>query len=61
MAGLDKILTSIKAESDEAVAKRIDEAKAQAMLAEDGEVDVQGIKDDIATLKAAAKLLGLAA
>ena len=37
------------------------EAKAQAMLAEDGEVDVQGIKDDIATLKAAAKLLGLAA
>lgn len=37
------------------------EAKAQAMLAEDGEADVQGIKDDIATLKAAAKLLGLAA
>ncbi|MBO5550640.1 MAG: hypothetical protein J5966_01655 [Lachnospiraceae bacterium] len=30
MAGLDKILGSIKAESDEAVAKRLDEAKSHA-------------------------------
>ena len=49
MAGLDKILTSIKAESDEAVAKRIDEAKAQAeAMRKDAEASV---KDECAQIE----------
>ena len=50
MAGLDKILGSIKAESDEAVAKRINDAKAEAeALKKEAEASV---KDECAQIEA---------
>ena len=50
MAGLDKILDSIKAESDEAVAKRINNAKAEAeALKKEAEASV---KDECAQIEA---------
>ena len=70
MAGLDKILGSIKAESDEAVAKRLDEAKSRAEAikkeAEDSvrdeclEIEERGKKsaeDTISRAESAAALL----
>ena len=70
MAGLDKILGSIKAESDEAVAKRLDEAKSQAEAikkeAEDSVKDEclaieergkKGAEDTISRAESAAALL----
>ena len=53
MAGLDKILDSIKAESDEAVAKRINNAKAEAeALKKEAEASV---KDECAQIEARGK------
>lgn len=70
MAGLDKILGSIKAESDEAVAKKLDEAKSRAEAikkeAEDSvrdeclEIEERGKKsaeDTISRAESAAALL----